>query len=53
MTDNNGKNLSQAAVYRSPQVSIILIKMQGLICQSPAVSGWTGGSDSDDIDMED
>lgn len=53
MTDNRGKIVIKTAKYRSPQVKTILIKTQEILCQSPAVSGWTGGSDSDDIDMED
>lgn len=53
MTDNSGKIVIKTAKYRSPQVKTILIKTQEILCQSPTVSGWTGGSDSDDIDMED
>lgn len=53
MTDNSGKILIKTAKYRSPQVKTILIKTQGVLCQSPAVSGWTGGSNTDDIDMGD
>lgn len=53
MTDNSGKIVIKTAKYRSLQVKTILIKTQEILCQSPTVSGWTGGSDSDDIDMED
>ena len=53
MTDNSGKTSGLPGEYRSPQVKTILIKTQGVLCQSPAVSGWTGGSNTDDIDMGD
>ena len=39
--------------YKAPQVKVIEIKSQGVLCGSdPSLTGWGNGSNSDDVDME-
>ena len=53
MTDNIRNATNQAMRYKRPQVEVIEVNVQSLLCLSdPSVNGWGRGSDSDDIDME-
>ena len=51
MTDNIRNASDQAMRYRAPQAKVIEVKERGVLCSSPGVNGWDGGSSSDDLDM--
>lgn len=50
MTDNNRKASDQGLRYRAPQVKVIEVKAQGVLCGSlygsPSSNDWNSGSDS-------
>ena len=53
MTDNNRNASDQALRYRAPLMKVIEIKSQGVLCLSdPSLTGWSNGSNSDNVDME-
>ena len=53
MTDNIKSISDQSKRYRAPLVKVIDIKAQGVLCGSdPSLTGWSNGSHSDDVDME-
>lgn len=53
MTGNNRNASDRTLRYTSPLVKVIEIKSQGVLCGSdPSLTGWSNGSHSDDVDME-
>lgn len=44
--------LDSTKAYKAPQAKVIEVKERGVLCSSPGVNGWDGGSSSDGGDME-
>lgn len=52
MTDNNRNALDQSIRYRAPQVKVVKVNVQGILCLSdPSLTGWGNGSNSNGGDM--